>query len=124
MARATKSDQILIEALPEDEQVRAEYDRLIALFKKAPKEQLSLARKLISRVAFLSVMIDRLELDITTYGYEEEYQNGANQSGKKKSAAAELHVSYTKNLMAVMKQLNDMLVPKDNIEAGDEFDKF
>ena len=118
----SKAETILLSALPDDESVKNEYDRLMKLFE--PKERLSLARKLISRAAFLAVMVDRLEIDIIKNGYEEEYQNGANQSGKKKSAAAELHVSYSKNLFAVMKQLNDMLDTGGTPGGGDSFENF
>ena len=122
MAR-TKADKILLLALPDDKDIKAEYDRLMSLFKAAPKNQLSLARKLISRAAFLAVTIDRLEKDIAVNGYEDFYQNGANQSGKKKSAAAELHVTYTKNLLSVTKQINDML-GGDSLQGGDAFDNY
>jgi hypothetical protein len=121
---ANKTESVLKAALPNDEAVRDEYARLMTLFKRAPKDKLALARKLISRAAFLAVTIDRLEQDIAINGYEDEYQNGANQSGKKKSAAAELHVVYTKNLIAVMKQLYDMLDVKKSPGEGDDFDDF
>lgn len=120
---ATKVDKILKAALPESEEIVMEYDRLMALFKSAPKEKLALARKLISRAAFLSIMVDELEKDITENGYEQEYQNGENQRGVKKSAAADLHVSYSKNLFAVMKQLNDMLDVR-SASGGDSFESF
>lgn len=120
---ASKIDKALKAALPDDEEVRSEYDRLIKLFKTAPKEKLALARKLISRAAFLAVTIDDLEKDISENGYEQEYQNGEFQRGMKKSAAAELHVTYSKNLFAVMKQLNDMLDIKGT-GGGDSFESF
>lgn len=120
---ASKINKALKAALPENDLVIAEYDRLIKLFKSAPKEKLALARKLISRAAFLSVMLDELEKDIDENGYEQEYQNGENQRGMKKSAAADLHVSYSKNLFAVMKQLNDMLDVKGP-GGGDSFERF
>jgi hypothetical protein len=120
---ASKIEKILKAALPEDEQIKTEYNRLMAIFKLAPKEKLALARKLISRAAFLSVTIDALEKDISENGYEQEYQNGEFQRGMKKSAAAELHVTYSKNLFAVMKQLNDMLDIKGT-GGGDPFDNF
>ena len=120
---ATKTDKILKAALPDDEAVRTEYDRLMVLFKSAPKEKIALARKLISRAAFLSIMVDELEKDIAENGYEQEYQNGENQKGMKKSTAADLHVSYSKNLFAVMKQLNDMLDIKGT-GGGDKFETF
>ena len=111
-------------ALPDGKEVRKEIDRLFSLFKDAPQARLELAQRLIERAAFLSVVIDQLERDIAKNGYQEEYQNGENQHGKKKSAAAELHVSYTKNLLAVMKQLNDMLAAEEGSGAGDEFENF
>ncbi len=122
----TRAERELLQALPDDPEIKKEYDRLIKLFQTAPKKQLDLARKLISRAAFLSITIDRLEDDIARNGYETTYQNGANQSGTKKSAAAELHVSYTKNLIGVMKQLQDILDPHPEGRAKevDDFDAF
>jgi len=122
---ANKTETILKAALPDNEAIRDEYARLMSLYKTAPKEKLALARKLISRAAFLAVTIDDLEDDIATNGYEDEYQNGEFQKGKKKSAAAELHVTYTKNLLAVMKQLDDMLDVQVSIPGkGDAFERF
>lgn len=125
MATKAEIEKKLKAALPDNEAIRDEYSRLMSLYKTAPKEKLALARKLISRAAFLAVTIDEFEKDIADNGYEDEYQNGANQSGKKKSAAAELHVTYTKNLLAVMKQLDDMLnVSGGPPTRGDAFERF
>jgi hypothetical protein len=120
---ASKIEKALKAALPDDERVRAEYARLMTLFKAAPKEKLALARKLISRAAFLSVTIDDIERDISENGYEQEYQNGENQRGMKKSAAAELHVTYSKNLLSFTKQLNEML-DTSAANGGDAFENF
>ena len=73
--------------------------------------------------AYAKLGIDDLERDISEHGYEKEYQNGENQKGMKKSAAAELHVTYSKNLFAVMKQLDDMLDIK-GAGGGDTFENF
>ena len=121
MAKA-KVDRMLVKALPDDPEVKREYRRLQKIFESAPEQKLELAGKLISRAAFLSVQCDRLERDIVENGYGETYQNGANQMGKKKSAAAELHVSYTKNLSSILKQLHDMLGGSDG--GGDLFDGY
>lgn len=110
--------------LPRDKDIRSEYDRLIDLYSGVKIEDLSRAAKLISRAAFLAVTIDRLEKDISENGYEDSYKNGENQFGKKESAAAKLHVSYTKNYLAVTKQLNDMLLKGQQDESGDAFDEF
>lgn len=120
---ATKEEKILKAALPDNEAILIEYNRLIKLYKSAPKEKLALARKLISRAAFLAILVDELEKDIDENGYEQEYRNGEFQYGMKKSAAADLHVSYSKNLFAVMKQLNDMLEIRGT-GGGDSFETF
>lgn len=116
----TKAGEKFIRDLPDDKEIRGEYRRLLKLFENAPEQKLNLARKELARAAFLGVTIDRLEKDITMKGYEEDYQNGQNQKGKKKTAAADLHVSYTKNFLAVMKQLHGFL----GAETGDEDDPF
>lgn len=122
---ANKVEEALKAALPDDDDIADEYKRLMTIFKDVPKGKLALARKLISRAAFLAVTIDRLERDIAINGYEDEYQNGEFQRGKKKSAAAELHVSYTKNLMAVTKQLHELLSAEGGLPVrGDAFERF
>ena len=55
---ATKADKILKAALPDNEEIKAEYDRLIKLYKSAPKEKLALARKLISISAFHAITVE------------------------------------------------------------------
>ena len=109
--------------LPDDKEIKREFKRIFTLFQDAPEKQLELAGKEISRAAFLAVTIDRLEIDISRNGYEEPYQNGAYQTGKKKTAAADLHVSYTK-FLAVMKQLHSVLGAMEEESAGDSFDEF
>ena len=41
----------------------------------------------------------------------EPYQNGENQSGLKKAAAADVHISLTKNLNSIVKQLLELVPP-------------
>ena len=111
--------------LPNDKEIVDEYKRLYKLFEEMPEKQLKLARKLVSRAAFLAITLDRLEADIVENGYTETYQNGANQSGIKKSSAAELHVAYSKNLVMVMRQLTDLLPKAGDIPDGaDDYESF
>lgn len=120
-----KKEQNLLNALPDDPEIKEEYKRLLNLFKDAPERELALAMKEISRAAFLGITLDRLERDIAANGVEEVYQNGATQKGKKKTAAADLHTSYTKNYLAVMKQLHDRLNSSGIYCVDeDEFDRF
>ncbi len=110
--------------LPDDKEIRNEFKRIWKLFEGAPEKQLKLAGGEIARAAFLAVTIARLEKDISKNSYEEAYQNGQNQMGKKKTAAADLHVSYTKNFLAVMRQLHSVLGASGEENEGDSFDNF
>lgn len=112
---------------PEDAtsaQIEKERERIEGIFEKAPDNLLKLASALIQRAAFLTVMLTKFEDDIAKNGYEEEYQNGQYQKGRKKTSAADLHVSYTKNLVTVMKQLHAMLDDADTGDSLDAFDDF
>ena len=110
--------------LPDDSEIQAEYERLQQLFKDLPEQQTAVAQKLIARAAFLGISLNRLEAEIAKNGFTEIYQNGANQHGVKRSAASDLHVSYTKNLCLVMKQLNALLPEPEPAYTPDEFDLY
>ena len=55
--------------------------------------------------------LEDLEEQLNETGWVETYQNGENQSGMKKAAAADVHISLTKNLNAIVKQLLDLVPP-------------
>lgn len=127
-------EEILIKALPQDEEIRTEYNRLLGLFKDADPATVALHRKTLARSAFLAVTVDRLERDIAAHGYQQEYNNGGGQSGYKKSVAADLLPNYTKLYLQCQKTLEDALskvkpMEEDELEEwlkrnGDEFDRF
>ncbi len=125
---AGKQDKVK-KALPDDKEIKQEYERLFDLFANADEDQLELAKGEIAQAAFLKVTLDRLSDDVVVNGFVEEYQNGENQSGKKESTAAKLHNQYMKNYVSVMKQLHDFLdkiKPQETVEGGDkdEFEGF
>lgn len=118
----SKEEIALESALPDDERVRNEYKRLLKLFSRAHGERLKLARKLISRAAFMGITLDDLEKEIRAEGVTEIYQNGANQQGIKKSSKVEVYNATLKSFTPIMKQLNDMLGSGGG--GGDDFDNF
>ena len=109
-------------AIVSDNKVRAEYRRLLKLYKDAPEKRLNLVKKLLVRAAFMAITLDDLEQKIQENGVTETYQNGANQKGQKKSAEVEVYNTMSKNYAGIMKQLADML-PKET-GGGDGFDDF
>lgn len=94
-----------------EQKIKAEKKRLLKLFEGLDKNKLATCMTLIDRAAFLTVTLTELEVQLNNDGWTEEYKNGQNQSGVKKSAAAEVHISLTKNLNAIMKQLIDIVPP-------------
>ena len=91
--------------------IKDEKQRLSEIFKDLEKNKLDTCAALIDRAAFITVSLEDLEEQLNLYGWTEEYQNGENQYGVKKSAAADVHISLTKNLNAIMKQLLELVPP-------------
>ncbi|MBO7430455.1 MAG: hypothetical protein J6U56_05525, partial [Spirochaetia bacterium] len=61
---------------------------------------------------------------ITEHGWSEEYQNGANQFGKKSSVEADAYVKVQKSYASVIKQLTDLLPEQSETTAGAEIMTF
>lgn len=78
-------------------------------------EKMKVVQPLIDNVAFMAVALEDLQRLIVENGYTETYQNGANQSGIKKSSEFELYNTTIKNFSQLMKQLTDLL-PKETAE--------
>jgi hypothetical protein len=100
MAKATKKGR-----------VKKEKARLMELFKDLEPNKLQTCIALIDRAAFITVSLEDLEEQLNEIGWTEYYQNGDKQSGWKKSAAADVHISLTKNLNTTIKQLLDLVPP-------------
>lgn len=100
MAKSTKETRI-----------KREKKRLQEIFRDLEPNKLSVCSALIDRAAFIRVSLEDLEAQLNETGWIEPYQNGENQSGMKKSAAADVHISLTKNLNAIIKQLLDLAPP-------------
>jgi hypothetical protein len=91
--------------------VSREKARLLELFKDLEPNKLSVCLPLIDRAAFIRISLEDIEEQLNENGWVEYYQNGDKQSGWKKSAAADVHISLTKNLNATIKQLLELVPP-------------
>ena len=91
--------------------IQREKDRLSEIFKDLEANKLKTCSALIDRAAFITVSLEDLEAQLNATGWVEPYQNGENQSGLKKAAAADVHISLTKNLNTIIKQLLDLVPP-------------
>lgn len=100
--------------------INREKKRLQELFKDLDPNKLKTCQALIDRAAFITISLQDLEEQLNVTGWVEEYQNGENQSGRKKAAAADVHISLTKNLNAIIKQLLDLVPPAQRASRLEE----
>jgi hypothetical protein len=79
------------------------------------------AEKLVNKLDFMETQLRNLQKEIKGKGWVEEYQNGANQSGLKKSSAGEVYNTLIKNYTNALKQLEQLL---GGISGEDELEQF
>ena len=103
--------------------ISRERQRLEKILEGADANQREIAAALIDRAAYLTVALEDLEKEIAVDGWTEEYRNGQNQTGVKKSAAADAHISLTKNLTAITKQLLEITPPARRSSRLDDLRK-
>ncbi len=106
--------------MTDDPIIKKEIRKLKATLKDLDKKELKAAEKLIENCAFMAVQLDKLADDIKENGYTEEYQNGQNQFGKKRSVAFDGYNTMIKNYTAAIKVLTGMLPPGQGSKAEDE----
>jgi hypothetical protein len=100
-----------VENIEKEKRIKKETRRLKTIFKDLEPNKLKTVEALIARAAFITISLEDLEENLNRDGWVEGYANGRNQSGLKKSAAADAHISLTKNLNAIIKQLLDIVPP-------------
>lgn len=100
-----------MEKAMKEARVQCEKERLMEIFKDMEPNKLRTCMALIDRAAFITISLQDLEEQLNQTGWVEPYQNGENQSGLKKAAAADVHISLTKNLNAIIKQLLELVPP-------------
>ena len=125
ISKNNKEERQILRDMPDNERIKAEYWRLRKLYSDIEGNKLKLVLKLIARAAFMAVTLEDLEKYISEHGCTEEYQNGENQRGKKKSSEVEVYNTMVKNYTAVTDKLASLLPqPSGNGEADDGFENF
>lgn len=114
------------ETLSEPTEIKKEIKRIEKLLKSKSVEDkvLKLNQGLIYQTAFMKLQLERLAKDIDENGVTEEYCNGANQFGIKKSASADVYGTMIKSYMTAQKQINDLIPKTDITKNEDDFDVF
>lgn len=89
--------------------IKKEKKKLEEIFKNVETNKIKLVEKLIDDAAFQSVTLEETKEIIKKNGVIEEYQNGANQKGIKKSSAVEVYDKMVNTYSKIIKQLCDLL---------------
>ena len=95
--------------MSKEDYIKCEIKRLSKIFENLTQDAAAVAEKLIENAAFMAVTLNELQGIINVKGYIEEYQNGENQFGTKKSSEVDIYNTMIKNFNTTMKQLIDML---------------
>lgn len=84
-----------------------------------PEAKKSIATGLLDKAVFMDGELLKLQKILKSKGWVEEYQNGANQSGMKKSSEADVYNSMIKNYNATLKQISDLFPEDQGAEVKD-----
>ena len=103
---------------------KKELKKLKSIVESLPDDRRKLTEGLVKDAAFMAEQLEKLRNHIQANGWSEEYQNGANQSGRKASPEAEMYVKVQKLYAATIKQLTDLLPDKAETTAGEEIMAF
>ena len=86
------------------------------LFEKIPENQKKLVSSLIQNAAFMKATLEDLQVQINENGAIEEYQNGANQGGRKISSEVQAYNAMLKNYHGVINTLTGLL-PAETVKS-------
>lgn len=101
-----------------------ELKKLKLIVEALPEDKRKITEGLIADASFMAEQLEKLRAHIAEHGWSEEYQNGANQFGKKSSVEADAYVKVQKSYASVIKQLTDLLPETDETTAGADITAF
>ena len=88
---------------------KKELRKLKKISQQLSPEKQKICASLIADLAFMAEQLEILRADIQENGWDEEYQNGANQHGRKKRVEADAYITLQKNYQSSFKALCDLL---------------
>lgn len=101
----------------------ADFGKIEEAIQNLPDNKKQIAEKLLSKAQFMNGELEKLQDILMVKGWTEEYKNGANQHGIKKSSEGEVYSTLIKSFNATMKQIADM-IPEYEKEELDELQEF
>ena len=104
--------------------IKRELKKLKAIFSDIGEKNRGTVERLIENAAFLAVTLEETQKIINRDGVIEEYQNGENQRGMKKSSAVEVYDKSMNTYSKVIKQLCDLLPKEADTDPAKEIMQF
>lgn len=92
--------------MTKESRIEAELARMNEVYKDLPEDTLEVLKPLIQNAAFMKVTLEDLQEEIRKSGPVETYQNGANQYGRKQSAAIMAYNATLRNYDNTIKILS------------------
>ena len=102
-----------------NKRIKEEIKRISFFFEELPENEMSIISPLIQNAAFMRVTLEDLQETIARDGPVDHYQNGANQSGTKQSAALQGYIALQKTYLQTAKSLAEYLPPEKKISPQD-----
>lgn len=103
--------------------IKKELARLNRVLSDLSPDSAKVMGGLIADAAFMAVTLDETRRLIVRDGVIETYQNGANQSGRKKSSAVEVYDKMVNTYARVIRQICEGL-PQGGKDAAEDIMKF
>ena len=94
------------------------------LINTLPDAKKSLAMGLLDKAEFMDEELGKLQNILKEKGWVETYQNGATQTGLKKSSEADVYNGMIKNYNSTLKQIADLFPAENKAESGDPLMSF
>lgn len=112
--------------MAKEEIISSEKRKLSGIYSRLESKTKKSVSSLVDNAAFMAASLYELQRGINTEGYTEEYHNGANQTGVKRSAKVDIYIQLEKNYASVIKQLTDLLPKEDKLKGkkDDGFENF
>ncbi len=108
-----------------DIRIKAEDDRLRALYKDLPVDTLALYDGLIRRAAYMRITLEDYEADLDARGYVEQFsQSEKLEPYERERPVARLYNTMNKNYQSIIKQLADALPETVGEDIANDIMKF
>ena len=104
--------------------IKKEQARISKSLRDLDEEKRITLRKLFHEAAFMAVTLEETRLIIIRDGTIEEYQNGANQRGVKKSAAVDVYDRMVNTYVKLLDQINKAMPEGKTVDAGEDIMRF